>query len=136
MDELSCGEVARACDVSTDTIRYYERRGAIPADRNASGARRFAPSTIRRVRVIRNAIALGFTLDEIIDFFTDRQAGHPPCRKVRAAGEAKLHALDEKIRAMQVLREQVARVLDEWDLRLAQGEPARLLESLPDRART
>jgi DNA-binding transcriptional MerR regulator len=134
MNELSTGQVADACDVSPDTIRYYERRGAIAAERNGNGGRRFPASAIDRVRVIRNAIAIGFTLDEIVHFFSERQAGRPPCRQVRAAAGEKLELLDEKIRELRSLRDQLAEVLVAWDSRLADGEPAHLLESLPKRS--
>jgi len=134
MNELSTGEIARACDVSPDTIRYYERRGAIAAERIGKGGRRFHASAIDRVRVIRNAIAVGFTLDEIVHFFSERSAGRPPCRQVRAAAGGKLAILDEKIREMHSLRDQLAAILVAWDSRLADGEPAHLLESLPERS--
>jgi DNA-binding transcriptional MerR regulator len=134
MDEFSTGEVARACDVSPDTIRYYVRRGAIAAERNGSGGRRFSASAIGRVRIVRNAIAIGFTLDEIVHFFSERGAGRPPCKQVRAAAGEKLATLDEKIREMLRLRDQLATVLAAWDSRLAEGEPAHLLESLPERS--
>jgi DNA-binding transcriptional MerR regulator len=134
MDGLSTGEVAHACDVSPDTIRYYVRRGAIAAERNGNGGRRFPASAIDRVRVIRNAIAIGFTLDEIVHFFSERRAGRPPCKEVRAPAGEKLAMLDEKIREMHSLRDQLAVVLAAWDSRLAEGEPAHLLESLPERS--
>ncbi len=135
MKNLSTGEVARACSVSPDTIRYYERRGAIAAaERNGNGGRRFQESAIARVRVIRNAIAVGFTLAEITHFFTERRAGRPPCGQVRAAAGEKLELLDQKIRELQTLRDQLASVLRDWDSRLERGEPAHLLESLPERS--
>ena len=131
MNTLSTGDVARACDVSPDTIRYYERRGAIASQRSDNNCRRFAPSVVQRVRVIRNAIAIGFTLDELVHFFAEKQAGRSPCRKVRAAAGEKLEQLDQKIRAMQDLRTQLTAVLAAWDERLERGEPAHLLEALP-----
>jgi len=53
---------------------------------------------------------------------------------VRAAAGGKLAILDEKIREMHSLRDQLAAILVAWDSRLADGEPARLLESLPERS--
>jgi len=119
--------------VSPDTIRYDERRGAIDAERSPAGGRRFAPSVVESVRIIRNAIAVGFTLDEIMHFFAQRRAGRSPCREVRAAAGEKPRQLDDRIREMQSLRDQLASVLSDWDERLSRGEPAHLLESLPDR---
>ncbi|HUJ13578.1 MAG TPA: MerR family transcriptional regulator [Thermoanaerobaculia bacterium] len=133
MNDLSTGDLARACAVSPDTIRYYHKRGALGAVRSGGGSRRFDPAAIRRVRVIRNAIAIGFTLDELVRFFAEKREGRPPCRQVRAAAEKKLAALDQKIRELQELRKRMAGILRDWDARLATGEPAHLLESLHER---
>lgn len=132
MDSLTTGDIARECSVSPDTIRYYENRGAIRATRSGGGMRLFDRATVRRVRVIRSAIAIGFTIDELLRFFADKRDGRPPCRKVRAAAEEKLATLDAKIRQMQQLREQLASILHHWDARLEGGEPAHLLDSLPE----
>jgi DNA-binding transcriptional MerR regulator len=131
--ELSTGDLARACGVSPDTIRFYERRGAISARRLAAGYRRFPPETVQRVHVIRRAIAIGFSMEEIVRFFTQRRAGRPPCEQVRAAAQAKLTDIDRRIEEMVALREKLTAILADWDIRLAdrsEGEPAHLLESL------
>ena len=128
---MTTSEIARACGVSADTIRYYEKQGAITSAREANGYRCYPPETVRRVTVIRRAMAIGFSLDAIVGFFHARSSGQPPCRKVRAAAEAKLADLDARIAEMIALRDQLAEILRDWDLRLLSGEPARLLESLP-----
>src|SRR5213594_1086003 len=132
-DELSTGDLARACGVSPDSIRFYERRGAISARRLASGYRRFPAETVRRVHVIRRAIAIGFSMEEIVRFFSERRAGRPPCKQVRAAAETKLADIDRRIADLIALREQIAAILEDWDIRLANrsdSEPVHLLESL------
>ena len=130
---MTTGEIAEACGVSADTIRYYEKHGAIASAREANGYRCYPPETVRRVTVIRRALAIGFSLDDIVDFFRARSAGQPPCRKVRAGGEARLAELDARIAEMIALRDRLAEILRDWDLRLQSGEPAHLLESLPNR---
>ena len=63
---LRVGEVAALAGVHRETLRYYERRGLIPAPpRRASGYRAYPPVTIERVRLIKWAQGLGFTLREI-----------------------------------------------------------------------
>ncbi|HUO83587.1 MAG TPA: heavy metal-responsive transcriptional regulator [Thermoanaerobaculia bacterium] len=128
------GEVARACGVSADTIRHYERRGVIPpAERDAGGYRRYSPAVIDRVRIIRRSLSLGFSLDELGRFFRDRAAGSPPCRQVRALGEKKLQQIDARLAELTELREVLASIIEQWDHRLAltdAGEPAHLLDSL------
>ncbi len=131
---MTTGEVARACGVSADTIRYYERAGAITAERGANGYRSYSPETVQRVVVIRRAIGVGFSLDAIVGFFRERGEGRPPCRKVRSSAQAKLAEIDARIAEMISLRDALASILRDWDVRLAAGEPAHLLESLPERS--
>jgi DNA-binding transcriptional MerR regulator len=128
---MKTGDVARECGVSADTIRYYERRGAIASERAANGYRSYPAETVRRVGVIRRALAIGFSLDDIVGFLRERREGHPPCRRVRAAAQTKLAEIDGRIAEMIAFREQLADILRDWDTRLLAGEPARLLEALP-----
>jgi DNA-binding transcriptional MerR regulator len=131
---LRIGEVADACGVSADTIRHYERKGVLPpADRDESGYRRYTENTIDRVRVVRRALAIGFTLDELSRIFRERASGRPPCRDVQALARRKLHELDERIAELLKLRAALAVTLETWDAQLdatAGGEMALLLDSL------
>lgn len=66
MPEMTIGEIARRCDVSRDTLRFYEREGLIePLRRTAAGYRLYSASDEERVRFIRRAQALGLSLDDI-----------------------------------------------------------------------
>lgn len=131
---MQIGELAFACGVSRDTLRHYEKVGVIPtASRGANGYREYDAETIRRVGVVRRAIAIGFTLDELARLFRRRAAGSPPCREVRAMAARKLADLDARIAAMIALREELGSVVARWDDRLAnvkEGEEARLIDSL------
>ncbi len=131
---LLISDVARACGVSADTIRHYERRGAIPpAVRGPNRYRRYADATIARVKMVRRALAIGFTIDELARLFRKRAAGAPPCREVRAMAERKLAEVDARIAEMSALRETLAATIRDWDARLertGEGAAAMLLESL------
>ncbi|HEX6082883.1 MAG TPA: heavy metal-responsive transcriptional regulator [Thermoanaerobaculia bacterium] len=131
-DEIFSGELARICGVSPDTIRHYERVGVLPAAvRGANRYRLFPRSAVERVRLIRRALAIGFSLDEIARLLRQRDGGTPPCRNVRALAAEKLDALDRRIAEMTAIREDLASMLREWDARLAvtrDGEAAGLLE--------
>jgi DNA-binding transcriptional MerR regulator len=133
-DDLTVGDIARACGVSPDTVRHYERKGAIPAaSRRANRYRSYPRAAVVRVQVVRRALALGFTIDELARLFKQRAHGKPPCREVRALAERKLAELDARIAEMSALRETLAATIRDWDTRLEQtgeGEPAHLLESL------
>jgi DNA-binding transcriptional MerR regulator len=131
--DLQSGQLAELCGVSPDTIRHYERRGLIAAVRGANGYRRFPPGTVERVLLVRRALAIGFSLDELGRILRQRDGGGAPCRGVRALAAEKLAALDARIAELMAMREELGRIVEEWDLRLAataEGEPARLLETL------
>src|SRR5258708_32535736 len=81
---LLIGDVAKQTGVSVDTVRHYERKGVIEGVvRDGSGYRRYPAATIDRIRVVRRALGIGFTLDELARIFRQRASGHPPCRQVR-----------------------------------------------------
>jgi len=121
--------------VSPDTIRHYEARGVIPrAFRADNGYRQFPVGTVARVLVVRRALAVGFTLDELARAFRLRAAGTPPCAQVRALAGRKLAELDQRIEELVRVRGAVAEIVSEWDERLARTAPgtaAHLIDSLP-----
>src|SRR6185312_11748393 len=66
---MRVGEVAERAGVNVETLRYYERRGLLPApDRDPSGHRRYDEDTVRLLRAIKEAQAVGFTLTEIGEY--------------------------------------------------------------------
>ena len=66
MTTLGIGQLAKRAGVAIDTVRYYERNHLLaPAGRLASGYRRYGDSELKRLRFIRRAKALGFTLEDI-----------------------------------------------------------------------
>ena len=136
-DDLLPTELARLCGVSADTIRHYERKGVIPPPvREATGYRRFPRETAERVRLVRRALAIGFSLDEIARMFRRRAAGMPPCREVRRLAGEKLAGLGRRIEELTALRDELASLVGQWDERLAvtaDGEPAHLLETLEEK---
>ncbi|MDQ3280522.1 MAG: heavy metal-responsive transcriptional regulator [Acidobacteriota bacterium] len=133
-DLFRIGDVARRCGVSDDTIRHYEAKGVIaPARRDANGYRRYDASVVDRVLLVRRALRLGFSLDELARIFKQRARGRPPCREVRSLAERKLAEVNERIAELIDLRETLAHTLETWNGRLdatRDGEPAHLLESL------
>ena len=133
---LSIGEIAVRCGVSRDTIRHYERKGVITdVDRDGSGYRRYPASVVDRVRVIRRALSIGFTLDELSRIFRQRASGRPPCREVRALASHKLADIEQQIAALLALRSALEKTIASWDTQLqatTEGEMAHLLDSLID----
>jgi DNA-binding transcriptional MerR regulator len=127
------GELARSAGVSADSIRYYERTGLLPpAPRSSSGYRLFPPHALNRVRLIRSALRMGFSVRELAEVLRERDRGAAPCRRVRKLVASKLLALEARLRELQLWRGELRRTLAQWDRLLHQtpcGKQARLLEA-------
>ncbi|HJQ32541.1 MAG TPA: heavy metal-responsive transcriptional regulator [Pyrinomonadaceae bacterium] len=134
---MRAGELARAAGVSTDTLRHYERKGVLRAPRRSpNGYREYPPEALARVRLVRRALAFGFTLEELARVLGERGRGGTPCKEVRALAARKLADVEARLRELRELRGELRAILDEWDSRLAaaaDGERAGLLESLAER---
>ena len=131
---LRSGELAKLAGVSTDLLRHYERIGVLAkAARGQNGYRRYPVSALARVRIARRAVSLGFTLQELSRVFFVRDRGGVPCRQVRALAEEKLKQLNEALIETRRLRQQLGRIVRDWDRRLRgrpAGQRAYLLQSL------
>ena len=129
--------LAAATGVSTDTLRYYERLHLLPATpRTRSGYRRYHPFTVERVRLIQQALLIGFSLKELAGVLHRRDHGTPPCAHVRNLVGERLAALEAQVNALSALRDDIRVLLAEWDARLAktpEGQRARLLDMLVTR---
>jgi len=127
---LHSSELARQAGVSTDTVRYYERNRLLTAHRSVAGYRLFPPEALIRVRMIRGALDVGFSIKELQSVFEVRDSGGTPCHQVRKLGAQKLSEIEITIRELQSKHRQLKRTLVKWDALLssAHGKPAGLLE--------
>ena len=126
-------ELARRAGVSTDTLRYYERLQLLsPAPRSASGYRLFPAQALHRVRLIRGALAIGFSLRELTAIFAERDRGGAPCHHVRELAREKLAAVETSLRELRIWRSELKTTLAGWDRLLRKtprGQSAGLLET-------
>jgi len=101
---LTIGKIASAAQVSTDTLRYYEREGLIgPTSKSRGGYRLYDRDAVRRVRFIKQAQNCGFTLTEI-RVLLDLRAGEAACcGDVRRFSLEKKLQLEAKIKAMRTM---------------------------------
>jgi DNA-binding transcriptional MerR regulator len=93
-------------------------------------------ANLSRVFLIRNALAVGFSLDELTRILRLRDSGQVPCREVAEMAQEKVNALDLQIEQLIELRNSLKLTVKEWERRLkktAAGNRAGLLESLPQR---
>ena len=137
---LLAGELARLTGVSTDTLRHYESKGVLPRPaRSDSGYRHYDPVSVDRVRLIRRALAVGFTLDELAEIFRVRDKGDAPCHRVRDLAAAKLSDVENRLRELIEMRDQLRTIIKDWDARLSglpAGKQGRLLETLASKQTT
>ena len=95
---MRIGELAADANVNVQTVRYYERRGLLQAPRRAkSGFRTYDPETVRRIRFIRRAQSLGFTLDEIRDLLGLWTESGESCSAVEKRASATLRRIATKM---------------------------------------
>ncbi|HYM59937.1 MAG TPA: heavy metal-responsive transcriptional regulator [Thermoanaerobaculia bacterium] len=127
------GELAKLVGVSRDTLRHYERKRVLPRPmRLPNGYREYPEDAVERIHVIRRALAVGFTLDELARIFQRRSEGGIPCKSVRHLAATKLAQLRERISEMRVLESQLEALVKEWDSKLRSlplGTEAHLLDS-------
>src|SRR5262245_9411900 len=102
---LTIGQVARRAGIGVETVRFYERQGLLeqPA-RGDSGYRQYAEDVVGRLRFIRRAKELGFTLKEIAELLALRLDPDTSCGEVRGRAKAKIDDIDTKIRDLQRMR--------------------------------
>ena len=113
---MKIGAIAKVAGVSCDTLRFYEKLGLIRSTRADNQYRRYAPETAQLVTYIRTAQKLGFTLADIGASMPDVRAAPDPDAAVAALLAAKVHIIDERIAALQGLK-------DELQMRLRQPCP-------------
>lgn len=105
MSSMTIGRLAKLADVGVETIRFYEREGLIEEPpRRASGYRQYPTDTVARLRFIRRAKELGFTLKDIKDLLSLRDGGGRRRGEVRALAEAKVQDIDQKVARLQAMR--------------------------------
>ena len=108
---LTIGRLARAAGVNVETIRYYQRIGLVAEPpRPAEGYRHYPSTTIDRIRFIKRAQELGFTLDEIRELLALDDAA---CQEARQIAERKLETIRKRIRDLTAMEKELHRLVDD-----------------------
>ncbi|GIX08134.1 MAG: heavy metal-responsive transcriptional regulator [Candidatus Poribacteria bacterium] len=110
------GEVAKRAGVSVDAVRYYERCGLLRAvGRTEAGYRLFAPETISRIRFIKRAQGLGFSLSEVAELLSLAEHPAATCGEVRAQVLTKLRVVERKLERLAQLRERLLQLAEQCE---------------------
>lgn len=108
-------DIAREAGVAPDTVRYYARLGILKPERNPdNGYKLFRKNDVARLRFIRQAQTLGFTLKEITEILADAEDGSSPCPKVRDIIVQHIEENRRKIRELQALQTRMEAALEKW----------------------
>ena len=112
MQTLTVGKLAGEAGVNLETVRYYERTGLMPRPtRTDSGYRQYDGEDLLRLRFIKKAQGLGFTLKEIKELLSLRVDGRTSCQKVQKLAETKVQAIESKIRDLQRMKRTLTKLL-------------------------
>jgi DNA-binding transcriptional MerR regulator len=123
---MKIGQVAAEADVSVDTVRFYERRGVLPApQRRPSGYREYQAATVERIRMARALQHLGFTLDEVIDALRAHDSGDATCDSELWRLQAVVDRIDDKIAELRRTRRAVTATIAECSAGRCRFSPPR-----------
>jgi MerR family mercuric resistance operon transcriptional regulator len=110
--ELSIGKLAKNAGVNIETIRYYQRRGLLDEpSKPLGGHRRYTVEQTKRVRFIKRAQALGFTLDEVSALLSLHAAC--ACDETRALAVRKLSLIEQKMVDLAAMRQTLGRLIQQ-----------------------
>lgn len=114
MDSLTISKVAKRAGINLQTVRYYERQGLLaPVSRTKAGYRIFSSDAVRRIRFIKRAQELGFSLKEIKELLSLRIDTHTTQADIRDRTQAKIADVEQKIRNLQAIHANLLRVAED-----------------------
>jgi len=136
MSTLTIGQLAKRADVGVETVRFYERRGLLTEpSRRSSGYRQYDEEVVDRLRFIRRAKELGFTLREIKELLSLRLDPSTTCADVKNRAEEKIEDIEAKIRTLQRMKKALVKVTKACNGRGGTSE-CPILESLDKGSKT
>ncbi len=112
---ITVNALSKHSGVSAHTVRYYSRIGLLNPRRDPkNGYRVFKPTDLERLRFIRSAQHLGFTLNEIFEILAISEQGHPPCQRVRNILSQRISENQRKIEELVCLQARMEKTLALW----------------------
>jgi MerR family Zn(II)-responsive transcriptional regulator of zntA len=113
---MTVSELSHTSGVAPHVVRYYARIGLLQPDRDPdNGYRHFHRADLLRLRFIRQAQSLGFTLEEVSQVLEKSEAGQSPCADVRTILRQRIRDNREKLAAMQDLQDRMEAALESWE---------------------
>ena len=120
---LTVSELSKAAETTADAIRHYVRIGLLTPTRNPeNGYRLFSDDDIKKVKFIRRAKGLGFTLNDIQTIFEHSNDGLSPCPAVREIIQQRIDENRSRLAELNALQKRMDDALDRWKS-MPDGEP-------------
>ncbi|MBN8945109.1 MAG: helix-turn-helix domain-containing protein [Rhizobiales bacterium] len=111
---LAIGILSKRTGVNIETIRYYERIGLLPiAQRSENGRRFYRDEDTRRLKFVRHSRELGFDLAAIRSLLALQETPDASCAQVTSIAQAQLTTVEERLRRLSALRDELARITAE-----------------------
>ena len=113
MQTITIGKLAKSAQVGIETIRYYQSRGLLPTPDKTTGYRQYPLNLVERIRFIKRAQELGFSLDEITDLLSVH--GHHERESIQQITAARLAQIGTKIADLERMQSVLTKLLDECE---------------------
>lgn len=128
-EEMTIGRLAKAVSVGVETIRYYQRLGLMPTPARSYGSvRRYTVASVERLRFIKRAQQLGFSLDEVAHLL--RLEDGASCDEARELATLKLTAVEQKLADLLAMRDVLAKLIAACNSQRGAKQTCPLIESL------
>jgi MerR family mercuric resistance operon transcriptional regulator len=113
MERLTAGQLAKKADVNVETIRYYERRHILPRPtRTRTGYRIYPEETVQRIRFVKRAQELGFSLKEVKELLGLRAVQGTTAGEIRKRAEAKISDIERKIQDLKAMQRNLTKLMN------------------------
>ncbi len=114
--QMTVRELANRSGVKPDVVRYYVRIELLQPERdNRNGYKLFSEQDVMRIRFIRRAKQLGYTLKEIKQIFAESRSGRSPCTKVREFLERHIQENRTKLAELNALQKRMEQAIEQWE---------------------
>ena len=111
---MTISELAKAADIPTTTLRYYERIGLVePEDRSYGNYRLYGEQSLKKLKFIRAAQSIGFTLEDVKSLLADGKGKAPTCGNVQSLIEARLTDVEERLKDLRHVRKVLKSALEQ-----------------------
>lgn len=112
--QLTISQLAKQADIPTTTVRYYERIGLVePEDRSQGNYRLYGNESLSKLKFIRAAQAIGFTLEDVKALLADEDGDTPTCGSVQGLIEARMADVEERLKDLRHVRRVLKSALEQ-----------------------